>query len=363
MDATKKLSENIRDAEFREALRGYHREDVDQFLRELQAGAAELEDQLKPAEPNGSALEMTQGPDNSEIEAELLKARGAVQSMEARLAQVVKERDDIKAEQSRTAYELADARARILELEQQLRNFEGIQSPELITKALLKAQETAFEVEREAKDTAEALLDEAREQKQRLVDEALADVETMRSEAEAKIQSLTEQIAELESEHASHLRMLEALGRTLIRLGQGHARETRSFVDVSVEPVQDEPTESISATSSDTTNVDTVEDHQLPDEPDTPNVLVASEPQVERAAISPWIEQGTGGYPDDLRVDPRFVGVQPFANAEINDTELTHYSDEVQTEASDQDEQPAPAPRSLSEILGQADFTFEINEG
>jgi DivIVA domain-containing protein len=240
MDENHSIAEKIRTVTFDVGMRGYTQSAVDAFLREIQEDVASLEEQVKTLSQQASAaesrpLDARQTDEYKAIESELSSAKSRMLSVESRLTQVLQERDEAVTKQTTAADELARAMARVDELERQLKAFDGVQNPELISKVLIKAQESATEIEQEAKDKANAILEDAQQQQATLIEGALASVASIRDEGEASIEGLTQRLKELQEQYEAQLRLLRALGNQLIQVAQ----DAQSNVDLSTTDVAD----------------------------------------------------------------------------------------------------------------------------
>ncbi|MGC8480871.1 MAG: DivIVA domain-containing protein [Acidimicrobiales bacterium] len=145
-------SKEVREVEFRERMRGYHQEDVDEFLEQVARGIEVLEEQLREAQAKVANL-----------------SRGVV-----------------------TPSQTPQAAARPIEA-----------PDDTIQRTLLLAQRTADQVIADANDQAGALMSEAREQSQRLIQEARAQADAL---LEEKSRLIASEVEALEARRGDLLR-------------------------------------------------------------------------------------------------------------------------------------------------------------
>jgi cell division initiation protein len=145
-------SKEVREVEFRERMRGYHQEDVDEFLEQVARGIEVLEEQLREAQARVASL-----------------SQGAAMPSQAPQAAT-----------------------------------RPIEAPDdTIQRTLLLAQRTADQVIADANDQAGALMSEAREQSQRLIQEARAQADAL---LEEKSRLIASEVEALEARRADLLR-------------------------------------------------------------------------------------------------------------------------------------------------------------
>lgn len=145
----------LREVEFREARKGYHPDDVDEFLEQVAVGVDELHERLR-----------------------------------------------------RLQGELDDALRRLQEAEQRLSAVpEGDDS--VLSRAIILAQRTADQALEDAKRQGQGMIDAARAQAEALVAEAEEDVRRMRTDAESRLRHEVERLGALRSSLHSDLSELE----------------------------------------------------------------------------------------------------------------------------------------------------------
>ncbi len=169
-------SKVVREVEFRERIRGYHQDDVDEFLEKVALGIEVLEDRLKEAERRAELAEESAGSQASP---------GATQS-----APVVE--DDI------------------------------------IQRTLLLAQRTADQVLAEARESAERIKSAAQEEASGLLDEVRRQVDV---DLATKVTDLQGQIASLDQEKARLEMQLEAVASEILDAKRSAAQLLRNTAD------------------------------------------------------------------------------------------------------------------------------------